>query len=43
VIKDNGFYVEAMQMVVKKKLGVYGLASYIDDDSSGTPGRRAAD
>ena len=32
VIKDNGFFVEAMHMVVPKKLGLYGVASYIDDD-----------
>jgi len=37
VIKDNGFYVEAMQMVVNKKLGLYGLASYIDDDFKRKP------
>jgi len=32
VIRDNGFFVEAMHMVVPKKLGLYGVASYIDDD-----------
>jgi len=37
VIKDNAFYVEAMQMVVKKKLGLYGMASYVDDDFKRNP------
>ena len=31
-INDRGFFVEAMQMVVPRKLGVYGVASYIHDD-----------
>jgi hypothetical protein len=31
-VNDRGFFVEAMQMVVPRKLGVYAVASYIDDD-----------
>ena len=31
-VNDRGFFVEAMQMVVPRKLGVYGVASYIMDD-----------
>ena len=31
-VNDRGFFVEAMQMVVPRKLGIYGVTSYIDDD-----------
>jgi hypothetical protein len=31
-IRDHGFFVEAMHMVVPKKLGIYGVTSYIFDD-----------
>lgn len=31
-ILDHGFYAEAMQMVVKKKLGIYAATSYITDE-----------
>jgi hypothetical protein len=31
-VNDRGFFFEAMQMVVPRKLGVYGAASYIDDE-----------
>lgn len=36
-INDRGFFVEAMQMVVPKKLGIYGVASYIHDDFNRYP------
>jgi len=31
-IRDQGFFAEAMQMVVPRKLGIYGVTSYIFDD-----------
>ena len=31
-IRDQGFFAEAMHMVVPRKLGIYALGSYIFDD-----------
>jgi len=36
-ISDQGFFVEAMHMVVPKKLGLYAAASYIFDDFERKP------
>ncbi|HET6347855.1 MAG TPA: hypothetical protein VFH88_02110 [Candidatus Krumholzibacteria bacterium] len=36
-IIDHGFYAEAMQMVVKRKLGIYGVGSYISDEFNRFP------
>ena len=36
-LRDKGFFVEAMQMVVPKKLGIYGVASYVFDDFDRKP------
>lgn len=36
-ILDQGFFAEAMQMVVPKKLGLYTAASYLFDDFKRNP------
>jgi len=36
-IIDHGFYAEAMQMVVKRKLGLYAVSSYISDQFNRFP------
>jgi hypothetical protein len=36
-LRDQGFFVEAMQMVVPKKLGLYTFASYVWDDFDRKP------
>jgi hypothetical protein len=40
-IRDQGFFAEAMHMVVPRTLGIYALGSYIFDDSSAIRGRPA--
>ena len=36
-LRDHGFFAEAMQMVVPKKLGIYAVTSYIFDDFDRRP------